>query len=210
MTGYISIATILITFIISSCNNVTQKPAPKTIFDYYDWNKIPENDDQKLLHKYTPFKLTADLSQLSDNQRKMIKILIEAAAIMDDLFWYDAYGDKIELLQQIDNEALKVFALINYGPWDRLSGNASFIDGIGDKPAGANFYPQDMSKEEFEAADLPDKSSLYTYIRRHEDGKLTSLPYHKEFSKEVSQVSDLLKKAAELAENEGLKKYLML
>lgn len=210
MTKRISLAVILMFLIISSCNKATREPVSTSAMDYYDWSSNPENEHQKLLHKYTPFKLTTDLSALSEKQRQLISILVNASEIMDNLFWHDAYGNKEELLQSIDNEDLRAFALINYGPWDRLGGNASFIDNIGAKPPGANFYPSDMSKEEFEACDLPEKASLYTYIRRDKDGKLTSVPYHKMFSKEVSQVSDLLKQAAELAENEGLRKYLEL
>ena len=94
--------------------------------DFSAWTSDPKNEAQQLLHKYTPFTLTTDLSKLSDNQKKMIPILIQASQIMDDLFWYDAYGDKEELLSSIEDEDLRSFALINYGPWDRLNGNSSF------------------------------------------------------------------------------------
>lgn len=169
-----------------------------------------EDTSTGLLEKYTEFKLTTDLSVLSDNQRQMIKILIEASKEMDDMFWYDAYGDKDELLNSISNDDLKTFAMINYGPWDRLNGNAPFIDGIGAKPEGANFYPTDMTKQEFEEADISDKASLYTFIRRDESGNLISIPYHEMFSEGVKKVSKLLLEAADLAEDESLKKYLTL
>jgi len=165
---------------------------------------------QTLLNKYTPFTLTTDVSLLTADQQKMIKLLIEAADIMDELFWYDAYGKKDDLLELVENKDEKLFAMINYGPWDRLDGNAPFLKGIGAKPAGANFYPNDMTKEEFEASDLKDKTSLYTYIRRDDNGDLESIPYHKMFPNQVQKVSTLLLKAAELAENEGLKTYLTL
>ena len=129
---------------------------------------------------------------------------------MDDMFWYDAYGDKDELLNSISNDDLKTFAMINYGPWDRLNGNAPFIDGIGAKPEGANFYPTDMTKQEFEEADISDKASLYTFIRRDESGNLISIPYHEMFSEGVKKVSKLLLEAADLAEDVSLKKYLTL
>ncbi len=163
-----------------------------------------------LLSKYTSFELTTDLSVLTDNQRKMISILIDASEIMDDLFWFDAYGEKDDLMANIYESDLKNFAGINYGPWDRLDGNASFIEGVGEKPAGANYYPADMTKEEFEAADIDDKTSLYTYIRRDDAGKLISIPYHEMFPEQVKKVADLLMEAADLAENEGLKNYLTL
>ncbi|NNF21503.1 MAG: Zn-dependent hydrolase, partial [Saprospiraceae bacterium] len=83
-----------------------------------------------LLTKYTPFTLTTDMSKLSENEKKLIGKLIEAGEIIEDLFWYESYGDKDELLNSIKDEDLKTFTKINYGPWDRLDGNSSFIDGI--------------------------------------------------------------------------------
>ena len=163
-----------------------------------------------LLSKYTTFRLTTDLSVLTDNQQKMISILIDAAKVMDELFWFDAYGDKHALISDIQDPALKSFATINYGPWDRLDANAPFISGVAAKPLGANYYPADMTKEEFEAADIADKTSLYTYIRRDDAGKLISIPYHEMFPEKVKQVADLLLKAAELADNQGLQNYLTL
>ncbi len=140
----------------------------------------------------------------------MIPLLIEAADIMDGLFWYEAYGEDREgLLASVENEQLSQFIDINYGPWDRLNGNIPFIEGVGPKPQGANFYPKDLTKAEFDASKLADKGSLYTFIRR-EGEELISIPYHIQFEAEVKAASALLKQAAELAENEGLKRYLNL
>jgi hypothetical protein len=165
---------------------------------------------QKNLNKYTPFKLTSDLSVLSDNERKMLPILIKAADKMNELFWYGAYGDKNELLSTISDEDTRKFVEINYGPWDRLDGNSSFVDGIGNKPAGANFYPTDMTKEEFESFNDPNKSSLYTYLRRNDTGELITIAYHEQFPAQVNEVSELLFEASKLAEDAGLKNYLEL
>lgn len=162
------------------------------------------------LSKYVNVKLTSDLSKLTDNEREMIPILIKAANKMNDLFWYEAYGDKAELLNSIEDEDTKTYVEINYGPWDRLDGNASFVEGIGAKPAGANYYPKDMTKAEFEAADIDNKSSIYNFVRRDEKGKLYSIPYHKQFENEVKEVSSLLLDASKLADDAGLKKYLEL
>lgn len=165
---------------------------------------------QNILDKYVSVKLTTDLSKLSENERKMIPLLIKAADKMNDLYWYENYGDRTELLNSITNEATKSLVKINYGPWDRLDGNKPFVEGVGEKPAGANFYPKDMAKEEFEAADINDKSSIYNFVRRDENGNLYSIPYHKQFEKEIKAVSFLLFEAAKLAEDEGLQKYLEL
>jgi hypothetical protein len=100
--------------------------------------------------------------------------------------------------------------VINYGPWDRLNNNESFVDGVDDKLKVANFYPPDMTKEEFEASDLEGKEGLYTMVRRDEDGHLISIPYHVFFKESVQKASDLLARASELADDPGLKKYLEL
>ncbi len=163
-----------------------------------------------LLTKYTTFQLSADLSGLSDKERQMIPILIEAAQIMDELFWYEALGDKQAFLDNIQDDKLRQFAIINYGPWDRLDGNKPFVPGFDDKPAGANFYPTDMTKAEFEAANLPDKTSLYTFLRRDEQGNLITVPYREQFKEQVHKAATLLRQAAALAEDAGLKKYLEL
>ncbi|MCB9052152.1 MAG: Zn-dependent hydrolase [Lewinellaceae bacterium] len=165
--------------------------------------------DQRLA-KYVPVRLTTDVGQLSDKQKQMIPVLIEAARIMDELFWYEAYGQKDSLMEALTNEKLKRYVTINYGPWDRLEGNEPFIYGVGPKPAGANFYPADMTKEEFEAAQLEGKSSLYTFLRRDEGGKLKVVPYREQFAEQVGKAAGLLRQAAALADNEALKNYLNL
>lgn len=162
------------------------------------------------LEQYVPVRLTTDVDSLSPKQREMIGLLIEAAEIMDGCFWYEAYGDQEQLLGGIADPDTHRFAKINYGPWDRLSGNEPFVDGVGAKPAGANFYPQDMTKEEFEAVSLAGKDSLYTFIRRAEDGSLKSVPYREQFAAEMKLASQLLIKAAGLAQDPGLRRYLML
>ena len=162
------------------------------------------------LNKYVPFKLTSDLSILTENERKMLPLLIKAADKMNALFWYEAYGDKETLLSKIDEQATKKFVEINYGPWDRLDGNKSFVEGIGAKPLGANFYPADMTKDEFNAFNDVAKSSLYTFVRRNEEGSLKTIWYHEQFKNEVKEVSELLLEASKLAEDFGLKNYLEL
>lgn len=165
---------------------------------------------QKNLNKYVSVKLTSDLSNLTENQRTMLPILIEAADKMNDLFWYEAYGDKDQLLNNVADDDTKKFININYGPWDRLNGNQPFVDGVGEKPKGANYYPKDMTKEEFEASDAEGIASLYSFVRRNEEGDLYAVPYHKQFESEAKEVSDLLLKAADLAEDEGFRNYLTL
>ena len=162
------------------------------------------------LGQYVPVDLTTDLAQLTEAERSMIPLLIDAAKLMDECFWYEAYGDGPHLLDSIDDPGLRQFAKINYGPWDRLDGNRAFIDGVGPKPPGANFYPRDMTKEEFDTADLTGKDGLYSFIRRTENGELKVVPYREQFAPQVKLTSTLLKQAAELAEDPGLRRYLLL
>ncbi|GAB1307725.1 hypothetical protein KH5_04080 [Urechidicola sp. KH5] len=188
-----------------SPNNETRKPTKQTTVTY------DNTEMQRLLNKYVSVTLTTDITKLSDNERKMLPLLIDAAHRMNDLFWYEAYGaQKDSLLASAANPATKQFIEINYGPWDRLNNNAVFVEGVASKPAGANYYPVDMTKEEFENSNLSNKESLYTFIRRDASGNLKAIPYHEQFKEEVAEVSKLLKEASELAEDAGLKKYLEL
>lgn len=159
---------------------------------------------------YKNVKLTTDINQLSDQEKQMIPLMIEVSKIMDELFWYEAYGKKDSLLATLTDPATRMYTQINYGPWDRLANNEPFIDGVGPKPEGANYYPEDMTKEEFEAADLEGKTSLYTFIRRDDEGNLITIPYNEMFPEKIQRASELLRQCAELAEDEGLKNYLSL
>lgn len=174
------------------------------------------SDIDQRLAKYTTVRLTSDLSGLSDGQRQMIPLLIEAAQAMDEGFWRQAYGDKEALLASIQDPGTRRFAEINYGPWDRLAGNEPFIDGVGEKPAGAAFYPTDMTKQELEdaAAASPELGeqlkSLYTVVERDAEGGLTAVPYSQVYGDLYQVAAEKLRAAAELAEDEGFKKYLGL
>jgi hypothetical protein len=160
---------------------------------------------------YAEFTLTADLSVLTEDQRAMIGILIEASQIMDDLFWKQAYGEGYEAwLASIGVDSTRLFADQNYGPWDRLDDEKPFIAGVGPKPLGANFYPADMTKEEFNAAYLPGKNGLYSLIRRNEAGDLILVPYHVAYADELKTAAGLLRKAADLAESQDFANYLKL
>ena len=157
------------------------------------------------------FPLVAELSHLSDRQRQMLVLLIEASQIMDDLFWRQAYGDDYqEWLKTIGVSDARRFAELNYGPWDRLDDETPFIPDAGEKPLGARFYPADMSKDEFEAAELPGKAGLYSFVRRNEAGELIVVPFHVEYREELLQAGDLLRRAAVLAEHQGFANYLRL
>jgi len=162
------------------------------------------------LSTYIPFQLTTDLSQLSESEQKMLPHLFAAADVMSDLFWQQSYGDKDQLLSSISNPKLREFAEINYGPWDRLNDNAPFLDNVESKPPGANIYPNDITKDEFESLGLQDEKGQYSMVRRDETGKLYTIPYHEYFREELEVASSHLMQASEICEDTELKNYLEL
>jgi len=166
--------------------------------------------------KYALVTLTADLAPLTDKERQMIPLLIDACREMDAIFWMEAYGDRDALLSGIKDAELRRFAEINYGPWDRLKGNEPFLPGVGPKPAGAQYYPADMTKEELEkvATENPELGAAlkgqYTVVRRDANGKLQAVAFHEAFAPQIARAAAKLEAAAALAEDAGLEKYLTM
>lgn len=178
-----------------------------------DGRREGQGESSARLAKYATVRLTADLSSLTPAQREMIPELIEAARQMDAIFWKQAYdGDPEALLEKVEDPATRKYIEINYGPWDRLEGDEPFVEGVGAKPAGANFYPADMTVAEFEAAveESPDLRSLYTLVRRGEGGTLRPIPYREAYAEQAEATARSLRAAAELAEDPGLRRYLQL
>lgn len=189
---------IIIIMLMMSCNNAPKKQ-----------NNMQVNPEIKQkAEEYASFKLTTNLNVLTEKEKQMLPLLFEAAKIMDDIYWTEAFGDKNELFTESMDSYTRKFLNINYGPWERLKNNKPFLSGYGSKPAGANFYPKDMTKQEFEAWYDDSKTSLYTLIRRGEDGKLKSIPYHVAYEEQIKKAAALLNNAAALAEDAGLKNYL--
>ncbi|WP_430972107.1 dipeptidyl-peptidase 3 family protein [Sunxiuqinia rutila] len=183
---------------LASCTNKTKEDTTMK-------SELAEKADA-----FAPFRLTTDLSVLTEKEKQMLPHLFRAAKIMNEIFWVEAFGDKEAVLSKAADPAAEKFIKINYGPWERLNANEPFLEGFGEKPAGSNFYPKDMTKEEFEAWDEPTKTSLYTLIRRDAAGKLQAIPFHEAFQEQIAQAVESIRKAAELAEDPGLKKYLEL
>jgi hypothetical protein len=199
---------LLLATVVSSCNNNTD--TAETTTDSASKTKSSDSYIEKNLAGYASVKLTTDISKLTEKEKQMIPLLIQAAQIMDDLYWQQSFGNKDSLLNTISNEKAKQFFVLNYGPWDKLNNDTPFIEGVGTKPPGAQFYPKDMTKEELEKSNLADKHGLYSLIRRDSAGKLISIPYHIAYKEALQKASGLLKQAATLAEDAELKKYLNL
>ncbi|HPF51791.1 MAG TPA: Zn-dependent hydrolase [Draconibacterium sp.] len=192
----------LVSLLAFACGNKTSKEANQ------NKEMVVNEEIKQKAEEFALFKLTTDLSVLTEKEKEMLPLLFEAAKLMDDIFWMEAYGDKNELLSKDWDEYTRKFIQINYGPWERLNANKPFIEGYGAKPEGANFYPADMTKTEFEEWNDETKTSLYTLIRRGEGGGLESIPYHIAYAGQIQKAAELLEKAAELAEDPGLKNYL--
>ena len=167
-----------------------------------------ESDLKEKVESYAVVEVTSPLyDALSENDKKIVDLFRQAGEIMDELFWKQTFGDKAEIEALPDGYA-KTYAMINYGPWDHLDNNAPFVKGYGVKPLGCQYYPQDMTMEEWEAFDDPDKLSLYTVIRRDENGALKTVWYREEYKEELDKVCALLEEAAALTTNEGMRTYL--
>jgi len=202
---YSKIAAVILsaTITLTACNEQgdTQKSQSSSL--------LPQH--QSRLDIYKSVTLSADLSHLSTNQRKMLALLIDASKIIDDLFWQQAFGqDKKSFLASIKDQKVRTFVNVNYGPWDRLNGDTPLIDGIKEKALGAQFYPADMSKEEFEKATFADKDGLYSLVRRDNDGKLMTIAYSEAYADQINRIAAILEKASTFADDKEFANYLIL
>lgn len=200
--------------LVAGCelNAQADGPSPTATTDGIEAVSPEDSTLRDLLGQYTTVRLEADLSGLSDSTRAMLPHLIAAARAMDDVFWVQAYGDRDSLLAGL-SEAARRYVTINVGPWDRLDGNVPFLPGVGEKPAGSNLYPPDLTKDELlAAADLypeRDLTGLYTLVRR-ENNQLVGIPYHEAFADAFGRAAAHLRAAAALAQDSSLARYLRL
>jgi len=178
-------------------------------------------DIEKRVAQFAPVNLSADLSPLTDEDRKVLGKLVEAAKLMNEIYLRQAWTGNPAMRQQLQSdggehaEAARQYFAINFGPWDRLAERQPFI---GDKPhpLGAGYYPEDMTRKEFEdwVADHPgDKEKLtstVTVIRRGPDRGLTAVPYSAEYAEWLKPAGSLLRDAAGATSNGSLKKFLEL
>lgn len=183
----------------------------------------------KMASRYAPTPLSADTSKLSKGDREALVKLTQAGRIFNRIYMFQIWDGDVDLYAQLmkDETALGKARIhyfwINKSPWSDLDDFAAFIPGVpARKPLGANFYPIDMTRQEFESwvATLPpDQHTLakgfFTVIKRRAagakgGGTFEIVPYSKEYSKELAQTSKLLREAAKLTTNESLKTFLNL
>lgn len=188
-------------------------------------NHSLQNDSEEVkmlkgkIAKFVPVDIKYEENLLSEREKVVLEKLYRASKIIHELFLEQVYSKnteiKAELMAEKGDEAKIKLELFNImvGPFDRLEDDAPFI-GKEAKPLGANFYPEDMTKEEFEKwiKDNPNDEKAFTSeftVIRKENGKLIAIPYSEYYKDKLTEVSKLLKQAAEYADNPSLKKYLL-
>ncbi len=182
-------------------------------------SKAPASYVKQELNKLAPVNIKADLSSLSNSEKAVVKKLVDAGEIIDQLFLLQVDPDNPRIRKELtamsaENRAdyLELFDIM-FGSWNRLAHNEPFINSE-KKPAGAGFYPKNMTKAEFQQhiKENPDDKKLFedtfSIIKRNEKGNLKAEKYHVAYADLVNQLHKILKKTADLSENESLKKYL--
>lgn len=164
--------------------------------------------------RYAPVELSWDASRLSENELNVLNALIEATRCVDEIFRLQVSPKNPEWLASVEDPVTREYFLLNQGPWDRLDEDEPFW-GETPKPPGAGYYPEDLTKEEFQAylKEHPEEREtlldLFTVVRR--DGeKLVAVPYSEAYKEKLEEAAGWLRKAADLTENASLKKFLML
>ncbi len=166
-------------------------------------------DVGRLVENYAQVTIPApDLTGITDNGKEVLKLYRKAADEVDKIYWKQYFGDGEAFLASLDDPAEKLYAGINYGPWDRIDGKA-FLPGYGSRPAGACFYPADMVPKEFEVWGDPDKDSPYTLVQRAEDGRLRTVWYHDAYAENIGRIEGYLTRAADVTIKESVRNYLL-
>jgi hypothetical protein len=183
---------------------------------------------QTMTARYAPTPLNVDISGLSDGNRKALVKLVAAAQVVNDIFLKQLWQGNPALYEQLKKDETPLgkarlhYFWINKAPWSELDDYKAFLPDVPPrKPEGANFYPPDLKKADFEAwvAKLSAKEqeqakSFFTVIRRAENSSgaksFVVVPYSKEYADDLGKAAGLLREAAALTDNASLKKFLNL
>jgi len=165
--------------------------------------------------------MAPDTSFLTVEEARVVNLLNEAAVLMSKIYFRQiseanpAVRAEIAAGDNPDKEILLNLFDLHFGPWDTLDHDKPFY-GSAEKPAGAAFYPADMTKEEFDAhiaAHPEDRDAFvsgYTVIRRDDKGALKAIPYSVYYKEWLDPAAALLREAAAVTTNASLKKFLTL
>jgi hypothetical protein len=180
---------------------------------------------EKMSARFARVNLRYDETGLSAGDRQAMVKLVEAARLIDDAFMEQLWSGNRALYEQLRKDtsplgkARIAYYRLNKGPWSDLDGHTAFVPGApARKPEGANFYPEDMTRAEFETwvkgltttQARQDAESFFTVIRRDSARRLTAVPYSKAYDADLRRISSLLREAASLTPNSSLKNYLTL
>lgn len=166
------------------------------------------------LARFRPIRIEADLDSLPPSERRCLEHLVEAARAIDRVFLLQAWRGNADLERRLSGPALELFR-IHYGPWDRVDGEP-FVEGVGPRPPGAGFYPEDMTREEFEAfvRAHPERRDVlidpYTVVTRAPDRSLEAVPYSVRYRDLLNRAAHALRRAAEDTSNASLERFLRL
>ena len=164
-----------------------------------------------------PVQMNVDTAYLSPEERQVVNLLIQAAQLMNPIYMEQNFAENLDLRERVaamgDAQLLQKFDTM-MGPWDELEENKPFLN-VGPKPAGAGFYPADLTKEAFDAylAQHPEQAaaltSPYTIVRRSGDG-LVAIPYSEAYRQWLEPAAKLMEQAAAITTNASLKRFLTL
>jgi len=174
------------------------------------------------IQRFAPVTITGDTTHLAPGDRAALSTLIAATKFIDTLYTRQVWEGNPALLKRLEADASPLGKLrfqyfqLNQGPWSKLDHNAPFIEGVPPAPPlGANYYPADMSKEEFNTwvASLPEAeqklaTGFFTTIRRNSARALTIVPYTTEYAELLAPLAGALRKAASQTENPSLRVFL--
>ena len=209
----------LLTFLLVSTIMATAQKTPAPAAD----TSFPNADElNQMAARFAPVNLNVDLSGLSAGDKKALAKLIEAGRIVNHLFMQQFWSGDLALYQKLQQDTTPLgkarlhYFWINKGPWSEIDEHKAFLPGVpAKKPVGANFYPEDMTKEEFEAwaktlypESKEQAEGFFTVIRRGAGKKLKMVPYSDEYKSDLAKAAALLKEAAALTDNASLKKFL--
>ncbi len=184
---------------------------------------------EKMTARFAPTPLRVDTSKLSPGDQQALVKLIEAARILNDVFLRQMWSGNVALYSRLQKDATPLgkarlhYFWLNKGPWSDIDEYKAFLPGVPPrKLLGANFYPENMSKKDFETwvATLSEDQQkeakgFFSVIRWKEPSaqqhkELLSVPYSEEYKEDLTQAATLLREAAGLTDNESLKKFLTL
>jgi hypothetical protein len=177
----------------------------------------------KMIARFAPTELRADISKLSPADRAALAKLIEASRLLNDIFLKQMWSGNVDLYEKLKRDPTPLgkarlhYFWINKGPWGDIDDHQAFLPDVpAKKLPGANFYPEDMTRAEFEAwvktlskADREQAESFFTVVRRDAAGRLKWIPYSAEYKNDLAKAARLMEEAAGLTGHATLKKFLL-